>query len=92
MSLEGTIAVQPGSVGAPFQHVLPIDEVSGEEIRGLVSSLWRIVLTALYLRVGQFIPENAKLNGGYFGYCDELGIQTPEAEATHFGWSADDGP
>lgn len=76
-----------------FENVLPREEVSDDDIVMLRSSTWRIVLAALYLRTGQYLPDDAKKRGAFFGFCDPEGNYLPEGNpgATHFGWSADRG-
>lgn len=74
-----------------FESVLPRDQVDDDDIARLKSSTWRMVVAALYLRTGRYIPDEAKARGVWFGYCDAEGNQLgrADASATHFGWSAD---
>ncbi len=77
-----------------FDTVLPREQVTDYDIAGLKGSgvaSPTVVLAALYLRAGKYIPEAAKKRGAFFGYCDAEGnhLSASDPAATHFGVLAD---
>lgn len=69
-----------------FDERLLRSEKHDRLIEGLATPHWRIALAALYLSTGRCLPDEAKRQGCYFGYCDAEGNLAPKAEATHVGW------
>ena len=76
-----------------FEMAVPMSKMEiRSAVDGLSGTYWRPCVYALYLRLGQSVPDAAKTTKGVtYGPCSADGEFLPLAYsgATHFGWTLD---
>lgn len=72
---------------APFVEVHPRTTERDDLLLSLGRSTWPLALAHLYLSTGRYMPEAAKREGCFYGFCDAQGHMMPKKDATHVGWT-----